>query len=735
MGVRLQGTYFDQRDLEYLIEIIDKDGGDDEELTFFEVPGAEWDYSGKGNDILTRILECNATIKIMVTDPAVHESFRDDLLTSDEGRFILRITATGSSSVTEFVGVILVDQVVFEDQYYPYSFQINAVSSITRLKDIQYEPKIGDAIVTLKTFKEHLFNCIELMDIDDLYGASDPAVIVACNWYESEMPNTDDDPLTMSGCPYSVFAIQEDANAYKYFSAYDTIEMICTLFNARFYFSQGIFYFEQINIRQDAVYDSFWYTIDGTYLTQLPISGDVTIDQSTIAKETGGTFGALPPVRSIVLQYDFNIGDNYLHDAVNAYTWQGFTERNLGNIELDNDIDFRFLFSGIIAWEIVPDDPFDPDEIPEWKLRFRVQLKVGDKWLKRDIDQPNFYSPQFEAVEWSDTEAYYFFDTDVSFIDFNVFNGSQAFELLTPIVEEGGDILFNFQFWKIYKFDPNTGNEVEVTPITFSVRWWLQQPSLQTVGDGEERISLTRQLIVYSNSSNNSDVKNLQIRTGDGPNTTNQNRIRIKDGANWIESGKEWTVGGSGSPYSIQRLLLLEVARLFIRPVLLMYSNIIFSQFAPAAQRRIIYASDNYLFVNGRISSFTSDIAGTWFKLQLSTPDPSKIGSTEVFRNNINSPNTRLGEPSTTTVLVSRPQYELIEDQEGMVIEVDDQKVNLAELTNASALEIRQRLWVYKNGQKLIYNIAFILDTDENEILLYPDYEGFGDYFEIFLHA
>lgn len=734
MGVRLQGTYYDQKDLEYLIEIIDKEGGDDNEITFFEVPGAEWQYSGKGNDILTRILECNAIIKIMVTDPAVHESFRDDLLTSDEGRFILRITAIGNTSVTEFVGVILVDQIVFEDQYYPYSFQINAVSSITRLKEVPYIPPVGDILVSLKTFKDHLFNCIKLMDIEDLYGSSDPAVLVAVNWYESEMPNTTDDPLTMSGIPYSVFAVQEDANAYKYFTAYEAIEMMCTLFNARFFFSQGLYYFEQINIRQDAIYDAFWYTINGTFLAKLPVSGDVTINQSTFAKESGGTFGALPPVRSIVLQYDYNIGDNYLHDAVNAYTYLGFNERNLGNIDLDPDIDFRFLFSGIIAWELALDDPFDPDEIPEWKLRFRIQLKVGDKWLKRDIAQPNFYSPQFEAVEWSDTEAYYFFDTDPYFIDFNIFNGSQAFELLTPIVEEAGDILFNFQFWKIYKFDPNTGQEVEVIPMTFSVRWWLQQPSLTTVGDGEERVSLTRQVLVYSNSNNNSDRRELYLRTGDGPNSTNQNRVRIYDQPNWIESGREWSVAATGGAYPIQRLLLLEVARLFIKPVLLMYSNIIFSQFAPAAQRRILYAGDAYLFVNGNISSFTSDVAGTWFKLQLSTPDAGKISSTETFRNNINSPNTRLGEPSTTEILVSRPQYELISNFSGLTINVDNQKVNLAQLSNAGTLQRRQRLHVYKNGQKLIYDVAFTIDTDDNEIILEPDYEGFEDFFEIFFY-
>lgn len=738
MGVRLKGTYYDYYNLQYEVQIIDNDAGSSPEHPFtITPPGAQWSYTGKNNDPLTRVLPANAKVTILVEDGGEQESFMNDLLISDESRFLLKIIAIGDSTVTEFIGNIMVDELRIENISTPYEFTINAVDPIAKLKSKAYNPielGLGDRF-TRNTFLDHIFNILDAADVAQYFTSTDPYLHTTVNWYDTNMKNTTDDPLELSNIPFSVFSIQEDANDFKYFTIYQALEMICTVWNARFYFSQGVYKFEQITERASTPDFSFFYSKNKNSTGKLPTQADAVIDKENIIALAGGGFTALPPVRAIQLQYDFNINENLLHDQIGTWTYQGFAEEELGDMALDDD-EYRFLLSGIVSWRLQSDDE-TPIDINDFKIRFRVKIKVGDKYLKREVVTDFFENPQWEQASWSDTEAYYFFDSDPRYVllPTTEYEGANSFEVLTPVIEEPGLILFNFEAIDVLERDISTQLAEPITPIGWEKLWWLQQPKMIVVNDEEERVSLTRELLVYTNNQNNSEVKQLQIRTGDGPNSSNRNRILVLDDSDdWVESAREWSVGGIGAGVSIQRLLLLEVAKLFVKPVKQYSGGVVFKDFAPSAHRRLIYGFEKYLFMTGTINSFSADISATWFLLDLGTVDPGNIDSREIKVDNINAPNASLQDPAATQILVNRPQYQFFEDLEGDTLELDDDKVDLISLTNKSAQEIRQRLHVYKNGQKLIYDIGYTIDIDENEIKLNIGYEGYQDFFEIMLY-
>jgi hypothetical protein len=735
MPTILKAEYKDYYNLTYTVDIIDLDGAADEEPIHTTAEGVRWGYSGKDNDPLNRIMAANAQLTLMIQDNALHEAFRDRLYQAAEGRLRMKITATGNTSVVEFIGKIMVDEVEWEDQYFPYTLQINAIDGFASLKDIPYIPPDNLVLSSRVTFMQHVARIINLMDVKDNYGDADFAIQVNCNWYEANMANTTDNPLDMANIPFSAFAEQQEANDYKYYNAYDALAMICTVWNARIYFSQGLFKFEQINDRVSEPFDSFFYNIDGNFLIKLPITTVSVVDKVDIIKLSGGTFKALPAVRSVVLTYDYAINENYLHDSYNSYSHEGFTEKNLGNIELDPDVDIKFLITGIIRWVLKQVEIPAPNELPEWRYRFRLKLRVGNKWLKREVLEPNnFYNISYGPVEWSDTEAYYYIDLGLFFTIHADYQGNYDLDILTPPLEEAGDILFDFWLEKIFQLNWNTGLVEEIVLTTYTFLWWLQQPYMITVGDGEEAVSLSREVLVYNNENSNSKVINIHTRIGDGPNTTNKNRILVLDIADdWVETDRSWTVGGSGTGVTIQRLLILEVAKLYVRPLKLMNTGIVFKDFAPSAHRVLEYNSELYMFMQGNITSASADVYGTWFLLDLGSVNPDNISNNLIVTNNPNTPSANLGNPSTSPLIRYRPLYQLFESFTGATIELNDNIINIEVLEDKSTLEIRSRLQVFKNGQKLIYLIGYNIDTVTNDIDLLSGYEGYSDLYEVYL--
>jgi hypothetical protein len=601
----------------YRLDIEDREAGD-AGITPFEVGpmGVEIDHQGATNDPHSRIITSSLTFTMFIEDDTVHEWFKTELAIAQENRFIVKLYLY-PGPVLQFVGTIVVDTVVWEDQHPPYSFQVNAIDGLARLKDIEYVPGEFLNVDYRLPMIDHIIDIINLLDMSEAYtGLS--ALQVAAYWYEDRMANTTDCPLSMIDFSYRPFATEEGLNKYKYMSAWDALEQMALLLNARFYHANGRYVFEQINYRTESVNTNWFYLYDGTLQGALPISNEAEVNGAfnDLYKETGGAFTMIPPVRTIRLIYKFKADANYLFNQLTTWSYLFAAEQLVGLIDEDDTEDIRFLIGGKVRWEFYANPvPVDPYLIVNWKIRYKITLKVGDKWLKRIRANTTFEAPIWQPVEWSDTFDYFYWETPIYYADFGQFIGIDDLVILTPPLEDFGEVRFNFEFDRILIPDSNNVEEVSYSPVGFEFRWWYEYPTMfTTLADGTTFIPVEK-TFTYEGPVNNSRKKEVTLLLGDGPNTTNLSRIRVKGSAGWRESSGQWSPKGQTVEVSIQRLILLEMAALLVKPMTIMNANIIHYNLGIGITpfRVLNYEGNRYLFMSGKIATTPADFNGSWF--------------------------------------------------------------------------------------------------------------------------
>jgi len=94
----------------------------------------EEDFQGLPQDMIPGIYPTSYRFQFMIQN-VQHEFFRDDVFEGDEERFIVKVYRAG---VIQFIGWILADQCSYEDAYYPYVFNIEAVDGLYKLSSVQY---------------------------------------------------------------------------------------------------------------------------------------------------------------------------------------------------------------------------------------------------------------------------------------------------------------------------------------------------------------------------------------------------------------------------------------------------------------------------------------------------------------------------------------------------------------------------------------------------------------------
>ncbi len=601
----------------YTVEIIDNEvsEGTGAEIQV-SADGLRIDYQGSTDDPHSRIVTSTASVTFMIKDPVTHEFILERLILAKEGELFMKIY---TASVLDWAGPIIADRVSWEDQHYPYPLTISANDGIGNLRGFKYQSPYGTLPYSLYAWRRvmnHISDIVGLLQYDDLYG-SNVAVQVVAWWYEDSMPNTGGNPLDMAYINFWPFTEEKGLNQYEYMSAYDALHMICLAFNARFYYANGKYTFEQINARSQEVNDVFWYLYDGTYLGSFLLSNNQAIDNIQLSKETAGTFTLLPPVKEIRLKYKFKMDANYLQYLQEEYSHLGFGENTLATIDQDPLEDIRILILGKLKWELIRGNAFDIQSLPTWKLRFAMVVRVGNKWLRRQKVNNDFYSQEWENPTWVDTPDVYYFETDVFYSDFSIYVWQNDISIITPPIESSGDLIFNFYFFKIYKPDVNNAFEEEVDPgfLDFQVYWWLYNPFLGTTLANGDPYILTESNYVFEGQGKNTRVVDLTITMGDGPNATNPRRIRIHNGSELVESTQTWSPKLYTVGVSIQRLLLLEMAQLLDKPLKIMNSNIIHHGNAayPTPYRVMNYEGDRYLFMSGTAVTTPADFNGSWF--------------------------------------------------------------------------------------------------------------------------
>ena len=144
MGVRLQGTFYSERQHEYTISIYDSLYSDTP-LDFECVNCViRYDFDGNEDDRFSPIISSQATVNIIINTTALN-TFTEDLLNAPEDRFYILIEDDDTPTEFRRVGYIVPDLVVQEDIPVTtgYEFSLVAKDGINWLKTADYKDDGG----------------------------------------------------------------------------------------------------------------------------------------------------------------------------------------------------------------------------------------------------------------------------------------------------------------------------------------------------------------------------------------------------------------------------------------------------------------------------------------------------------------------------------------------------------------------------------------------------------------
>jgi len=182
-------------------------------------------YLGKNNDPFEPVVASKVTF-VMFIEHAAHTTFINDLVAAGEGRFKLKITKNDN---LWWVGHILTDGVVEQDEPYPYELKLTAIDGLGKLKEIDYNNN-GVSYTGREVLIDHVFNCLDKTGLNYFFNAGDRFLEVAINYYGNTHTVADTtDPLKYTDLHHWSFYDIDKKGNYKYQSCFKVLQNICCI--------------------------------------------------------------------------------------------------------------------------------------------------------------------------------------------------------------------------------------------------------------------------------------------------------------------------------------------------------------------------------------------------------------------------------------------------------------------------------------------------------------------------
>jgi len=617
MANRLYSAFKNRKGHTYTVYVDDSEfSGTATEVTLAE-GGFSLRYDGDPDDLFAPIIGSKLEIPVAVLEGtlSVLEAINDDILTSSETRFTVKVTVnTGSGATMFWVGYVLPEMSGFQDIYPPYRFSITATDGIARLKKIDYRD--GNAPFGFGRLSQHLLRALQFEDtLLGYWGTSDVYLRAVVNWQDFNIgtPGASKCPLYLSYVNGTVFAEKKESDSatgsYKFLSCYDVIAEICTHFAARLYFSAGCWRFEQVNERsQDEFYERSYTKAGAITSSTATQTYDVSVPQSAGGKRlAGGTFGYMSAVRKVVAEYVHNNTFNYLEGYGGLY-WNKLSTfpdtTTFSNVSFSDENVLRFSFNVNIEATL------DLAYALPWRYVLRFFVSAGGQTLEaQSLNLVVNGNPTTQILPntpvWQSGTNYYEISTEFTFSDFLYQFATFTFD--TPPMPAGTSIEVGFV--EGFAVDIN-GDFVDI-----DLTWWsvtAPQMRIRQASDPALDFEGTR-LYEAENAieGNTVDVEKKFIFGHAVSGTT--------PGALWTEPGTglpalttgTWDHGTDTENYEFPQLWAAEVlaARAKPRPV---YSGAFYSANTRAHSRVIMPDNSAWLMLSVEFAAYDSFWRGQW---------------------------------------------------------------------------------------------------------------------------
>lgn len=611
MGKRFHTYYPDEHGHDYDVEIHDTEFSGTSYEFDTAAPGPRISYNAQGQERFSGIMTSKITIPVEIKADTPNggtstvQGLVDDLKQSKEGRFFVKVLKDSA-----FFGVYVVqtEQAKEENMSFPYTFSLTATDGLARLKDTDYVPS-GISQLGFESVLDHLINCLENSGVLDFYSTGQVFLTTTVNWIESNHDHSNGfEVLANTRFQHKVFTKQDQDGEYSYTKIFNVLKELANDWDARLYYTDGQFRFEQYNERRGVLPDfkEVRYDKEGTYIDfTLAADYDVTSDQTSgQAFLRGRTHEYYPALKEVCTTYKHESGTNHL-DGYNIQSGSGGV--NLGEFNYNNG-DAKLSFAAHIRYtHSTTEDP-----TPAMVVWFRFRISVGGYYLKRTWNQPALPSaPSYTETEWVNEVAYYEILSPVHSQENYEFGFDVAFE--TPTFQESGDLIFKLETFALLQ---SSLASLLQPIIPGTVSWWLDNPSLAILDDGEnfndnERIYCVTN--ITTGGDENTAILDDVMLIGDGPKANTINRLQVKNAAGtWVNSGS-WTRGPSGTGRLFQNLRLWERIIGQLKPV---KQTLATAYLDMTARSRVADGEFQYLFASGTWTMATGHWAGEWWAIR-----------------------------------------------------------------------------------------------------------------------
>jgi hypothetical protein len=635
MGARLQGDFYDIDATKYRVTLdVDGYAGSTSD---FDISEMKLVYKGDTNDIHAPILTSSVSLSFLIPNGTIAAIFTG-LVGAAEESYRLKIEK-GVGNDLFWAGFVIPDQVVIQDKPYPYEFSITAVDGITRLKDKEYTGT-GTNWEDEDKISQHLYNVLSFIPVADYWGASDAYLKSHIQLFATnQTAGVAVSPLPTTRVNHRVFRSVDKKGKVKRKTAYEVLVELCTMFGARFYLSNGAYYFEQVTryAAEDTnltikVFDKTLGVLTDEVLNDW--AGRVLeVDRSSVRLAAGADLTVVSGAVNTYMSAASKVEVSYKHFQTRSIFSHLFPVPiwnqdeslpiNTGPVD-DNSTSTRMLLNADISYTLSFPDPEDIE--PGYvKMTCTISI-VGDTtyYLKR-VASLEFGVPIYQEMEWVTSANTYQFYTEAH----NGTSGTflHSLSLYTPNFPGSGDLSVGFDVVEVTGYTgPVFGGGV------YDLLWSVSNAYGEVFSDGTvDAPSVYTDFYSYNDDDTNSDVIEIETILGDGPTGSAFGRIQILNGSDWEDSA-----GWRRYPASAYLPHGARIAQEIITPRLKPSERIEGTMRGGFMAHQMIQRSETrYIFLGGAIDLSRNTVDGTWvFITDVSTLATTPETGVDVFLGN-----------------------------------------------------------------------------------------------------
>jgi hypothetical protein len=260
MGVQIKGEFYSDNGGNWEVYIYNS--GYASTVTDVIVHDLNITWESQGDDLLEPLKASRAAFSFINNSGAV-DSLISGIKNGDEDQFHMVIE---KESNLYWAGVVLIDQLSWEDKPKPRIVTITAIDGIGRLADIEFDFATDAANPAQTSMLGYIFEALEYNGLSQYWGASDAYFKESCEFYETQMPttggtfDTNQSPLLNTRCDRFLFITDEVAGekvvqralrtitipSYRPVMCSEVLSSILQLFSCRMMMVDGSYQIQQV---------------------------------------------------------------------------------------------------------------------------------------------------------------------------------------------------------------------------------------------------------------------------------------------------------------------------------------------------------------------------------------------------------------------------------------------------------------------------------------------------------